>query len=314
MSKARAVICLLGGLALLGAGVTAVALFAAARSVRWDVPSAAALIEACQSFALPQLTTMSVLTLLLGSGAFAVLALAGRSVVRQTRASRRFLAGLQIIGPAPCGLPSTFVFADEAPQAFCAGLLRPRIFVSTGAIAALADDELQAVLAHERHHAGCRDPLRLLLARTASDALFFLPGMRQLADRYAALAELAADRAAVRANGGDRRSLAAALLAFDAATSTAVVGIAPERVDSLLGDRPAWQLPLALVASALVVLTAIAGVAVRVAEASAHTALNLPLLLANACMLAMATVPLAVGAAALLGSRRALRHRGMRAG
>ena len=300
--------CLLGTLTLLGAGATAIALFAAASSVRWNGPSAAALIEACQSFALPELTALSILTLVLGSGAFAVIALAIRSVLRQARASRRFLATLQIIG-ARSGLPRTFVFADQAPQAFCAGLLRPRIYVSTGAIAALADDELQAVLAHERHHARCRDPLRLLIARTARDALFFLPGMRQLADRYAALAELAADRAAVRANGGERRSLAAALLAFDGANSAAVVGIAPERVDSLLGDSPAWELPLALIASALVVLTAISVVAVRVADASAHTTLNMPLLLASACMLAMATVPLALGAAALLSSRRALRPR-----
>lgn len=309
MTKARAVICLLSALALLGAGVTAVALFAAATSVQWELPSAAALAEACQSFALPQLTALSVMTLVLGSGAFAVLALAARSTLRQARASRRFLATLQITGPARSDPSPTFVFADEAPQAFCAGLLRPRIYVSTGAIAALADDELQAVLAHERHHARCRDPLRLLVARTASDALFFLPGMRQLADRYAALAELAADRAAVGANAGERRPLAAALLAFDAATSPAVVAIAPERVDSLLGDTPAWQLPLALIASALVVLTAITVVAVRLAEASTHTALNLPLLLANACMLAMTTLPLAIGAAALLSAKRALRQR-----
>lgn len=309
VTKARGVICLLGALALLGAAVTAVALFVAATSVHWELPSAAALVAACQSFALSQLTAISVVTLVLGSGAFAVVALAGRSVLRQVRASRRFLARLQITGPVRSGLPKTFVFADEAPHAFCAGLLRPRIYVSTGAIAALADDELQAVLAHERHHARCRDPLRLLIARTASDALFFLPGMRRLADRYAALAELAADRAAVRAGGGEPRSLAAALLAFDAATSPAVVAIAPERVDSLLGNRPAWQLPLALIASALVVLTAITVVAVRVADASAHTALDLPLLLANACMLAMAILPLALGAATLLSSRRALRQR-----
>lgn len=312
MTKARGVICLLGTLTLLGAGATAIALFAAASSVRWDVPSAAALVEACQSFALPRLTALSIITLVLGSGAFAVIALAGRSVLRQVRASRHFLATLKIIGPARFAAPRTLVFADEAPQAFCAGLLRPRIYVSTGAVAALAEDELQAVLAHERHHARCRDPLRLLIARTARDALFFLPGMRQLAERYAALAELAADRAAVHASGGQRRPLAAALLAFDAATSPAVVGIAPERVDSLLGDRPVWQLPLALIASAVVVLTAISVVAVRVADASAHAALNMPLLLASACMLAMATVPLALGAVALLSSKRALRQRAAR--
>ncbi|MDQ3723827.1 MAG: hypothetical protein M3376_12380, partial [Actinomycetota bacterium] len=115
-----------------------------------------------------------------------------------------------------------------------------------------------------------------------------------------------------RATGGDRRSLAAAMLAFDAATSPAVVGIAPERVDSLLGDTPAWELPLALIACAFVALMAITAVAVRVAEASEHTALNMPLFLANACMLAMATLPLALGAATLVSSMRALRRRPVR--
>jgi hypothetical protein len=78
-------------------------------------------------------------------------------------------------------------------------------------------------------------------------------------------------------------------------------------VDSLLGDRPAWELPLALIASALVILTAVGVVAVRTAEASAHSQLNLPVFLANACMLAMAAVPLVVGATALLRSGRLLR-------
>ncbi len=304
MTKARGVFWLYALLALLGAGVTALALVAAATTVRFNVPSVDALIAACRTLALPDATPTSVLALALGSGAFAVLLLAGRSVVRQLRASRRFVALLTVVGPAPFGPRRTLLFADDAPSAFCAGLLRPRIFVSTGALAALGEGELHAVLAHERHHASARDPLRLLIARTVGDALFFLPGMRALAERYAALAEVAADGAAVEASDGDRRSLAAALLAFDSAATPAVVGIAPERVDSLLGDRPAWELPLALIGAAVVTLSAVGAVAVRVADASAHNALNLPLFLASACMFAMAVMPLLVGAAALVGSGR----------
>ncbi len=137
--------------------------------------------------------------------------------------------------------------------------------------------------------------------------MFFLPGMRRIAERYAALAEVAADGAAVRANRGDCRSLAAALLVFESAPSPAVVGIAPERVDNLLGDRLAWELPLALIASGLVTLIAVAVVAVRVSEAAAHSRLELPLALAGACMAAMAVVPLTLGAATLLGTRRLFR-------
>jgi len=39
------------------------------------------------------------------------------------------------------------VFRAPGSQAFCAGLLRPRIYVSTGALRALGSDELGAVLA-----------------------------------------------------------------------------------------------------------------------------------------------------------------------
>lgn len=307
MTKARGVFWLYAVLALLGTGVTGLALFAATASVRWDTPSVATLIAACRSFALPEVTASSLLALLLGSGAFAVLARAARSAARQVAASQRYLRQLDVVGPAPFGTPRTFVYRDDAPGAFCAGLLRPCVFLSTATLRVLTPDELEAVLAHELHHARCRDPLRLLAARTVSEGLFFLPGMRQLASRYAALAEIAADGAAVRANGGSRRALASALLAFESATSPAVVGIAPERVDSLLGDRPPWELPLALLASALVVLTAVAVVAMRVGEAAAHGQLNLPAFLASACTAAMAVLPLAVGAKALLRSGVLLR-------
>ena len=307
MTKARGVFWLYALLGLLGASVTGLALFAATANIRWDTHSVAALVAACRSFALPDVTATSVLGLVLGSGAFAVLTLAARSAVRQLVASRRHLRELDAVEGAAFGTPRTFIYRDAAPQAFCAGLLRPRIFVSTATLDALTDDELEAVLAHESHHARCRDPLRLFLARTVSDALFFLPGMRETASRYAALAEVAADGAAVRANGGSRQSLAAALLAFESTASPAVVGIAPERVDHLFGEQPPWQLPLALIATALVILTAVGVVAVRVAEASAHSALDLPLFLANACMLAMAVVPLVVGATLLLRSGRLLR-------
>ncbi len=200
------------------------------------------------------------------------------------------------------------LFACSHPQAFCAGLLRPRIYLSDATIALLSAEELAAVLAHEAHHARYRDPLRIFFARTLSDALFFLPVLRRLAERYAALAELAADAAAVRQNHSDPAPLASALLAFDRAADPAVVGIAPERVDHLLGERPRWQLPLALLAWAVVVVGALVIIALRTAEATVHSTIDLPLLASELCMVMMAAVPLIMGAGALLGSRRLLGH------
>jgi len=59
-----------------------------------------------------------------------------------------------------------------------------------GAVAALDDGALSAVLAHERHHARRRDPLRLATGRVLARALFFLPELRDLVNRQQALAEL----------------------------------------------------------------------------------------------------------------------------
>ena len=292
--------CGLGGFAV---AVLTLALAVGLGSVTFDIPSAAALADACRSYTLPHASLAAVAGLALGSAAVAVLMLAARSATRQLHASRRFLRTLAVGGTGPDG---AVLFHDAVPQAFCAGLLRPRIYLSTGALRALGAQELASVMAHEAHHARLRDPLRVLIARVLSDALFFLPAVRRLAVRYSALAELAADGAAVRARG--TRPLASALLAFEAA-APAVVGIAPERVDHLLGERQSWELPLALMAWAVVLLTAIAAVALRLQAADAMSPLNVPMFAADLCMVAMAVLPLMFGACALLGGRRLLATR-----
>jgi Zn-dependent protease with chaperone function len=298
--RARTVWTLQCALGVAAAAVLGLSLAVALRAVTFAAPSATALASACRSFTLPELTFVSVASLALGSLALAVVLRAVRSLLRQLRASRRFLRALSIRGPAPGG---AVVFDDARPQAFCAGLLRPRVYLSTSAAETLSAQELDAVLAHEAHHARLRDPLRVLIARMLSDALVFLPAVRRLGERYGALAELAADSAAIRGHGTE--PLASALLTFEAA-DPAVVGIAPERVDHLLGDRPAWDLPVALLAWALVVLTAVAVVALRLHAASATTALSVPMVAAQLCMVAMAVVPLVAGAVAVLAGRRLL--------
>ncbi len=310
MTKARGIFALQLAVGVAGAAVTGLALFVALAAVTADTPSSHALLAACRSFVLPRLSFGSVAALALGSIAFAVLVLAARSARCQVQARRRFFAGLHVLGDWPGGGATLFV--GECPQAFCAGLWRPRIYVSTGAVARLARDELAAVLAHEAHHARYRDPLRIFCARVLSDSLFFLPVLRRLFDRYAALAELAADAAAVDAQRGDTRPLAAALLAFGECGDSSVVGIAPERVDNLLGERPRWDLPLVLLACAGVVVGALVVVAVRTEQATAHAPVSLPLIAAQMCMLVMVVVPLVLGSAGLLSARRAVRVLGQK--
>jgi len=302
MASARRVWALQLAVALLGAAATAAALLVAVSRIDFRVPSLGELAAACQRYALPGLRPASLLVLVLGSVALAAIVLSVRAVGRQLRAGWRFERGLQILGPLP-GLTRAHVVDADEPQAFCIGLLRPRIYVSRAALELLGEDERAAVLAHEAHHARRRDPLRLLVARSLAEGLWFMPAVRRLPERYAALAELAADQAATAGRGG-RRALASALLAFDEHPSPAAVGIAPERVEHLLGQRPRWELPTLLLLGALATIGALLAVTVRLADATAHATVGLPLLAAQACMLAMALGPIVLGALALLGGRR----------
>lgn len=310
MRRARTVFWLQGALSAAGLLVVAAALAVTATRVELALPTAPELAEACRRWALADGGAASALVLVLGSLAVAVLGITLRSASRQLRASRRALGRLRQPRPMP-GQSGAVLFDDAVPRAFCAGLATPRIYVSTGAVALLSRAERAAVTAHEAYHARRRDPLRLLVMRALGDGLFFLPAVRRLADRYAALAELAADEAAVRATR-DSRAVASALLAFDTVAEPAVVGIAPERVDRLLGERPRWELPTALLAGAGVTVAAVGALTLRLAEATGRASIGLPQLLAQVCMLAMALAPVLAGAGAILAGRRALRGRDLR--
>jgi len=221
-----------------------------------------------------------------------------RAAVAQVVAQRRFLRGLSIVGPLATH-PGVTVVRDRRLHAFCAGHLHPRVFVSTATAATLDAAELDAVLAHEAHHRLRRDPLRIAAARALSEALFFLPALRRLTERYCALAELGADEAAV-ARTGDPAPLAAAMLHFGGAADAAVVGISPERVDHLLGARPAWRLPSLLLACALASLAAIALLAWQLGRSALiTTSLNPPLLSSQPCVLVLAGVPFLLAAAGI---------------
>jgi Zn-dependent protease with chaperone function len=295
-------------LGAVGLVATTLALVVALTRVSFHLPSLAAIGQACQQIGLTDLSAASILVLLLGSLSLAVIALAARSAVRQLRSRRHFLGRLRVVGAADAGGCPALIIDDPLPRAFCSGLLRPRIYVSRGALDLLDDEELCAVVAHEAHHARRRDPLRVFIARALADALFFLPVLRRLAERYSALAELAADEAAVR-QSGTRQPLAAALLAFEKSPHAAVVGIAPERVDHLFGERPRWELPAALLAAAAVTIAGLLALAFRTAEAAGRASVEMPLLLAEACIVAMTVLPVLVGVAALLASKRALERR-----
>jgi beta-lactamase regulating signal transducer with metallopeptidase domain len=91
--------------------------------------------------------------------------------------------------------------ADDRCFCCCAGLLFPRVIISTGMLELLDQDQLTAVLAHEAAHVRHRDPARALAVRCASNALFYLPLARHLSEKSLVAAELGADSAAARVAG-----------------------------------------------------------------------------------------------------------------
>jgi Zn-dependent protease with chaperone function len=308
MASARHLYRLQVGLGTLGVAATLTALVVAFTRVDFRLGSLDAVTAACRGMGLTDLSVASLAVLALSSLSLAVIGLAARSTVCQLRARRRFLATMRAVSSTWVAGHTAVVVDSRRPLAFCSGLLNPSIFISRGTVELLDDEELAAVVAHEAHHARRRDPLRVFVARALGEALFFLPAVRRLAERYVALAEVAADEAAVR-HSGSRRPLAAALLAFDEAPSDSVVGIAPERVEHLLGEGPSWRLSGALLLGTALTLTGLFALALRTADATARASVDMPLLVAQTCMVAVTVAPVLAGAALVLASKRAVSRR-----
>jgi Zn-dependent protease with chaperone function len=266
----------------------------AVRAVRFDTTSVQALIEACRGLlTLPSVSATAVIAM--AGLSLLVLGRAVRSLARHLRAGARLVRRLRPIDELTLDGVTVLVVDDARPQAFCAGYARPRVYLSVGALEQLDQDELRAVLAHERHHRDRRDPLRILAVEVLADALFFVPALRRLRERYAALAEVAADEAAVRRAGGDSAALASALLSFGRTENpSVVVGIAPERVDHLLGRAPRWELPVSLFATAFLAIGAIGVLALGAAAVVGPDAVSLSRVALELCMTAMILLPAAV--------------------
>lgn len=98
---------------------------------------------------------------------------------------------------------------EDRLYAFCYGLRRPAIVISSGLNKALAEPEIEAVLLHEVAHAIRRDPLKIFVSRLMARALFYIPLLHRMQERYVLRLEISADQRVVDSLGV--RPLAAAL-------------------------------------------------------------------------------------------------------
>jgi hypothetical protein len=196
-----------------------------------------------------------------------------RRQVRATRELTRVVDAASLPLPvrlaetaAKVGLDGSVVLWDD-PRAcsFTYGLFSPRVAVSRGLADTTNRAELEAVLHHERYHVRNRDTLKMVIARAAPSAFFFLPALRSLRDRYLAGRELAADRRAIRAL--DKQALAGALYKVIDAPSFTDLGAAAALGGGSFLDQRVEQLehgtepPLPRLPAPIVIATA-AGLAV----------------------------------------------------
>ncbi len=174
--------------------------------------------------------------------ALAVLAVRVCAGVRRARVHSRRHAEAAVLAArgAARGPGGAVVVEVEQRSVYCLAGRPATIVITTGALAALTDDQLAAVLDHEHAHLAGRHHQLLGLARALARTL---PGMRLFTEgavELARLAEMRADDAAAQRHGGD--TVVGALLALAApglvsapepALAAAGVGVA-DRVERLL--------------------------------------------------------------------------------
>jgi beta-lactamase regulating signal transducer with metallopeptidase domain len=158
-----------------------------------------------------QLVVLTATGVLLGVRSLARQAVASIRLARRVR-SLAIAAPVELIeAAARAGLAGRVVLVDASGCfSFVHGILTPRVAVSRALLESASRGEMRAVLEHERYHVRNLDPLKAVLVRVLSQALFFLPALNALLERYLASRELAADRRAVAICGP--RPLAEALL------------------------------------------------------------------------------------------------------
>jgi Zn-dependent protease with chaperone function len=183
--------------------------------------------------------------------------------------SREHAHTARLLG-APAYWAETVVVTSPVATAYCVAGRPDAIVVTTGALAALSDAELAAVLTHEQAHLRGRHPQLLILFRALATSMPRLPLFTRGFEHVGRLLEMRADDIAAQRHG--RQALLGGLLrlagAFPAgatavgAAETAVLErvarlVAPAGVRAQLPERIALTATLVALTVAPIVITMI---------------------------------------------------------
>jgi Zn-dependent protease with chaperone function len=155
------------------------------------------------------------------------------------RRRRAHAESLAMVARRRPGLDALVIDHDQ-PMAYCLPGRRHSVVLTTGALDRLDDDQLSAVIAHERAHLEGRHDLATNIAVAIARAFPVIPLFRQARDEIACLVEMAADDSATRHH--HRHTVAAALVTVAGGrTPSASMGAggstALARVKRLLGPH-----------------------------------------------------------------------------
>lgn len=81
----------------------------------------------------------------------------------------------------------------EEPIVFCYGMKNPKICISSLIVRKLNDEELFAVLEHEKQHLLQNEPFKLFIIQFIVSSIGFMPGIKAITKQYKILCELLAD-------------------------------------------------------------------------------------------------------------------------
>jgi Zn-dependent protease with chaperone function len=247
--------------------VTATALLIVSLTRNWDRPGR--LATAC--FAALRRVVESGSGALLQAGLFILAAAAtsalstlawrlSRSLWRARAHSRAHAERARVIGRRIDGVDAVVVDAPER-AAYCVAGRADTIVVTSGAVDALTDRHLQAVLSHERAHLAGHHHLVLAFARALAVAVpgvaLFGTGAREIAR----LLEMAADDRAARSHGSQTLLDALLALSLSALTPHGAVGATgtdvlarAERLAAPFAARDKWSTTLLLTATTLLIV------------------------------------------------------------
>ncbi|GGG62630.1 hypothetical protein GCM10011374_27320 [Kocuria dechangensis] len=150
------------------------------------------------------------------------------TVVRTEGERRRHAQLVRLLSTPLPDAPGTRLLDDPAPVAYCLpGAFTPMTVLSAGLLSLLGEDELEAVIEHERAHATQRHDIVLVLFRAWRASLPWFPIAHRAQHEVGLLVEMLADDRA--RHSVDDRSLARAI----ALVSTGCPPAAQHRVDGI---------------------------------------------------------------------------------